>query len=273
MRRLRCRREGTATSGLIAVVSLLAHITSALAFASKPPGHTARFTCSARCAARAGEVTMILDRLNRWKQVDFVLASNSPRRKEILSNILGLKVRIVPSTFEENLDKSKFGPQDYVKENARQKSLEVWKRLSSAGDRPGMVVGGDTVVVYQGEILEKPLDHAHAFRMLRMLSGKDHKVYTGVTLIYGENDDVKEHCFVEETSVSFAALSDADIEAYIESGEPMDKAGGYGIQSLGGCFVTGIQGCYYNVMGFPLHSFCRELSHLASAGFKLQEGN
>mmetsp|Transcript_50795 Transcript_50795/g.158722 ORF Transcript_50795/g.158722 Transcript_50795/m.158722 type:complete len:110 (+) Transcript_50795:571-900(+) len=107
--------------------------------------------------------------------------------------------------------------------------------------------------------------------MLRMLSGNEHKVYTGVTLIYCENEELKEHCFVEETSVSFADLTDADINAYIDSGEPMDKAGAYGIQSLGGCFVKGIRGCYYNVMGFPLHSFCRELSNLASSGFKLQE--
>eukprot|EP00960_Hanusia_phi_P073115 767945-Hanusia_phi.AAC.20 len=212
MRRLRCRREGTATSGLIAVVSLLAHITSALAFASKPPGHTARFTCSARCAARAGEVTMILDRLNRWKQVDFVLASNSPRRKEILSNILGLKVRIVPSTFEENLDKSKFGPQDYVKENARQKSLEVWKRLSSAGDRPGMVVGGDTVdyIMVMSKICLK-------LHVVKRWSSTKEKFLRNL----------------------WYALNDLN----------------------------------YFVMGFPLHSFCRELSHLASAGFKLQEGN
>ena len=185
-----------------------------------------------------------------------VLASGSPRRVEILNSILKLDAKVVPSTFPEDLDKSRFTPQEYVQENARRKADEVFQRLASGGEMPSCVVGADTVVVQGGRILEKPRDAADATRMLEALSGSTHQVFTGCALIYGSGGP---HVFVEATDVRFANLCAEDIAAYVATGEPNDKAGGYGIQALGGAFVQGLSGCYYNVMGFPMHRFCAEL--------------
>ena len=213
---------------------------------------------------------MLIDKLPVLRGANLVLASGSPRRKEILNDVLGLDVQVVPSTFAEDLDKSTFTPASYVQENARIKALEVWAQLRGTADAasvPDLVIGGDTVVSLDGSILEKPRDREHAISMLGGLSGSTHKVYSGVALVYrrpgaapGAEPSVL--CFAEETDVTFAPLSSETIAAYVDSGEPMDKAGGYGIQAAGGQFVSGITGCFYNVMGFPMHRFAAELVRL-----------
>uniref|UniRef100_A0A8C1JMK6 Acetylserotonin O-methyltransferase-like n=1 Tax=Cyprinus carpio TaxID=7962 RepID=A0A8C1JMK6_CYPCA len=194
-----------------------------------------------------------------------VLASASPRRLEILSNA-GLRFEVVPSWFKETLDKSLFkSPYDYAVETAKQKALEVahrmpFKHLKS----PDVVIGADTVVTVDGLILEKPTDKQDAYRMLSRLSGKEHSVFTGVAIVLchdksGSDTDYKVVDFYEETKVKFAELSEEMLWEYINSGEPMDKAGGYGIQALGGMLVEYVKGDFLNVVGFPLNHFCKQL--------------
>ncbi|KAK6172583.1 hypothetical protein SNE40_016210 [Patella caerulea] len=201
-----------------------------------------------------------------------VLASGSPRRKQILGNI-GLKFEVIPSTFEENLDKSQFShPSEYVKETARLKTLEVAKRLKNDERVPDLIVGADTVVAMDKNIYEKPKDKEDAKRMLRGFSGRSHTVHTGVVLVSPLTSNIiKSGCvcdgfrvniFHEATDVIMTDMSEEIISSYIETGEPMDKAGGYGIQAIGGTLVTGIKGDYFNVMGFPLHNFSKQLYNL-----------
>jgi len=190
-----------------------------------------------------------------------VLASKSPRRVEILRDkALLTNLRVVPSAFEENLDKALFEtPADYVKEYARRKAIDVAEKETEAD----LIIGCDTVVVLDGAIMEKPGSTSEAIKMISSLSGRSHSVFSGVALL------TKEGCvslFHTETKVTFIELDIDDIEAYVETGEPMDKAGGYGIQGVGGCFVEGIQGCFYNVMGFPLNAFCSTFDNLVQTG-------
>jgi septum formation protein len=194
---------------------------------------------------------MLISDLSLVRAAHIVLASASPRRSSILNEQFGLNVRTVPSTFDESLDKSMFAPVEYAKETARQKALEVFSRSKSPfearhGLPPSLVVGADTIVVLDGQILEKPTSRENARQMLRDLSSAGtHTVCTAVSLVYGGSDeDVHEHCFAEETKVIFRELSEDEIEEYVASGEPMDKAGSYGIQALGGAFVTKIEGDY-----------------------------
>ncbi|KAF9435328.1 hypothetical protein BGZ76_006497 [Entomortierella beljakovae] len=192
--------------------------------------------------------------LNVLNSKKVVLASSSPRRKDILNN-LGLNYSVVPSTFPETLDKSLFNhPSEYVKENALQKALEVYYRLKDAGDTPDLVIGADTVVAYDSKILEKPGSVQGAIDMLTSLSGSTHMVYTGVTLIAPSIDGSNQPRIltdVEGTEVKMQLLSKELIEAYVETGEPMDKAGAYGYQTTGGLLVKGISGCSWNVIGLP----------------------
>ncbi|XP_076447050.1 putative bifunctional dTTP/UTP pyrophosphatase/methyltransferase protein [Babylonia areolata] len=194
-----------------------------------------------------------------------VLASGSPRRKQILQNV-GLKFEVIPSTFEEKLEKSTFpSPVEYVLETARQKTIEVEQRLRQDSAPPDLIIGADTVVSMDGKIFEKPRDEQDAFDMLSGFSGKSHTVYTGVVLITravngsGDGASVNVQQFHEETEVTMAALTPKIIQSYIATGEPMDKAGGYGIQAIGATLVEKVSGDYYNVMGFPLCRFAKEL--------------
>ncbi|CAJ1423037.1 unnamed protein product [Effrenium voratum] len=190
-----------------------------------------------------------------------VLASSSPRRREILS-LLGLPFDMVTPKFAEDLDKSKYTPREYVMANARIKCAEVVMKLAHPRypekevdkDKVLIVIGADTVVV-SGQILEKPQDPEHALAMLRQLQGKSHQVMTGIAVSVGGCEEPTAIC--EETTVTFARLSDEEMKAYIETGEPFDKAGGYGIQALGSLLVTGIQGDYQNVVGLPLAALSR----------------
>lgn len=206
-----------------------------------------------------------------------VLCSSSPRRKEIL-NLVGLVFEVIPSTFAEDLDKDSFShPCEYVKENAKQKAMEVWKRLFQNQDGgacedlhqtlPDLIIGADTVVTMDNRIFEKPKDSADAFDMLSQLSGRKHTVFTGVALLtksagIGAEDSFKVTTFHEATDVYMREMSSDIIKGYIATTEPMDKAGAYGIQGIGATLIEGIKGDYFNVMGLPLSSLANELYHI-----------
>ncbi len=190
-----------------------------------------------------------------------VLASASPRRKEILANSRLPSLEIVPATCEENLDRLAYAdrPWQYAVDTAALKARDVFDKLKGeSSERRLVVIGSDTVVALDGVIYGKPKDTEDAVRMLKTFSGKEHHVYSGVCLLTKDGDSVLKREFYESTAVRFASLDDAVIRGYVATGEPMDKAGGYGIQAVGGTLVEGISGDFYNVMGFPLHRFCVE---------------
>ena len=176
------------------------------------------------------------------------LASASPRRAELLKRA-GLEFRVLPSRVEEKRRPGE-AASAYVKRLALDKATEVRDRLCAKGARSGLVLGADTTVVLGSGILEKPKDAAEAKAMLKRLSGKEHRVMTGVALVPVAAG--KPRSFVETTKVRFRRLSAKEIDGYVATGEPMDKAGAYGIQGAAGAFVTGITGCYFNVVGLPL---------------------
>ena len=178
-----------------------------------------------------------------------ILASGSPRRKEILE-LADLDFDVIPSNAEEITTKT--APHEVVMELASIKAKDIYEQ----SDKQNMVVGADTVVAYQGQILGKPSDKEDAKRMLSMLSGQTHEVYTGVCVI--ENGKAK--TFYEETKVTFYEISEGEIDHYIQTGEPMDKAGSYGIQGKAAVFIKGIEGDYYNVVGFPIARFLHEIT-------------
>lgn len=179
-------------------------------------------------------------------------------KHKIMNNNQNLKFEVIPSTFPEDLDKSKYTPSEYVQENARQKALQVFESECKKNEatKPDLVIGSDTVVVFNDKILEKPKDVNNAKEMLTSLSNATHTVVSGVALI-NKNKDI--HKFVQTTKVRFGAITPTMIDAYIDTKEPMDKAGGYGMQAIAGQFIIGIEGCYFNVVGFPLQLFCNEL--------------
>lgn len=169
-----------------------------------------------------------------------VLASQSPRRIQLL-RIIGIDAEVMPSGIPEQIRSEK--PEAVVSALSEEKARDVAARC------PGrLVIAADTVVSIDGQILGKPKSPEEACAMLRRLSGRTHQVYTGVTLLSGE----KEECFVEKTEVTFQVLTDEEIRTYVRSGDPMDKAGAYGIQGSFAKHVRGISGDYYNVVGLPL---------------------
>ncbi|HAT4242031.1 Maf-like protein [Clostridium perfringens] len=183
-----------------------------------------------------------------------ILASKSPRRVEILEKIVK-EFEVVQSNFDENTIDFKGDIEKYVKDLSKNKAIEVSKRLNE----PSIVIAADTVVFQDGKVLEKPKNEEDAFSMLSSLSGNTHKVYSGICLINTYDDTVVTDC--DCTEVRFSELNPRQIRNYINSGEPMDKAGAYGIQGLGGAFVEGIKGCYYNVMGLPLNKLYKALEN------------
>ncbi|CEG41054.1 septum formation protein maf [Plasmopara halstedii] len=177
---------------------------------------------------------MLTTALNHLRRHNVILASQSPRRMELLHHC-GLTFEVIPSTFEENLPKEQFPTPDlYVIENAKQKALDVLKRVSRNKNRDDdhalVVIGCDTVVVLDGEILEKPKDEDDAFNMLSKLSDRSHEVYSGVALFTTKRGNDNPLLFFEKTLLVFGRLEPEDIRAYIATGEPMDKAGSYGLQ-------------------------------------------
>lgn len=179
-----------------------------------------------------------------------ILASGSPRRKALLERI-GIIPEIIPSDVDESVESE--NPEEIVKILSRRKAEAV------ASDVPEgkIVLGADTVVAADGKVLGKPVDHRDAARMIRMLSGKTHQVYTGVTLISVGKD--RSVTFAEKTDVHVYPMSDREIETYAQSEEPMDKAGGYGIQGAFSAFIRGIDGDYSNVVGLPVGRVWQEL--------------
>ena len=187
-----------------------------------------------------------------------VLASGSPRRKELLAKT-GLKFSVVVSGGEEKAETS--DPAETVEKLSLDKASAV-ADLLQAEKEPQLIIGADTVVACDGEILGKPLDREDAFRMLWKLQGQTHQVYTGVTLLLKKKHTWQAHTFSEKTDVQFYPVSREELLAYIETGEPMDKAGSYGIQGGFGIYVKGICGDYNNVVGLPVGRLVYELKKL-----------
>ena len=176
--------------------------------------------------------------------IEIGLASQSPRRKALLEG-LGLRVEVVPSAYDEeaNAD-SAHDPSEVALRHALGKA----RRAARSG--PPVLVAADTVVEIGGELLGKPRDADEATSMLRRLSGKEHRVYTGFVVL--DRSTGRSESGVESTAVRFVALGEDEIEAYVASGDPLDKAGAYGIQGRGGMLVASISGDFYTVMGLPL---------------------
>ena len=197
-----------------------------------------------------------------------ILASQSPRRKELLEQI-GLEFEICPAKGEEIITKTI--PEEVVMELSKQKAEEVAAMVSSYGEQhkeittPSdiLVIGADTVVAYDGKILGKPADDADAKRMLTMLSGNTHSVFTGVTLVLiDKSGRAGEVVFYEKTDVTMHEMTEEEIERYIATGEPMDKAGSYGIQGKCAIYIKKIDGDYNNVVGLPITRIYQELKKI-----------
>lgn len=180
--------------------------------------------------------------------MNWILGSSSPRRSELLA-LLGKPFTVVkPRTLEQqNPGES---PEGYAYRNAREKALDVIEQTKGIDQR--LVICADTIVVVDGKVLEKPLDADDAARMLTSLSGREHLVLTGLAVCRSSNDKILEKTQVISTRVCFKNLTQTEILHYVRSGEPMDKAGAYGAQGLGACFVQSIQGSYTNVVGLPM---------------------
>ena len=176
----------------------------------------------------------------------FILASESPRRQKLLRQ-LGFEFEVLPADIDEDDFSDGVDPVLHVKELSLKKAEFVAKKIG----KPAVVLGSDTIVVLNGIILNKPVDKLEAVRMLNILSGKTHIVYTGIALV--DSESMKNEVAVQKTEVTFRTLTQDEIEAYVETGSPLDKAGAYGIQDdFGAVFVSHINGCYYNIVGLPL---------------------
>lgn len=193
-------------------------------------------------------------------QVRLILASKSPRRAEILHHA-GIAFEVLAANVNE-ARRSRESAHAYVGRLAAAKAHVAAERAKRKKQH-GFIIGADTVVFAQGKILGKPADVKEARRMLRLLSGKTHQVLTGVSIVSLPSGRQSHH--VETTRVKFTKLSSTQIDHYIATGEPFDKAGGYGIQGIGGRFVTAVEGCYFNVMGLPLSRVWSMLTGLGYA--------
>jgi len=188
-----------------------------------------------------------------------VLASSSPRRRDLL-NLIGISHEVRPANIDETM-RPREVPRRHAERLAREKASVIAKR-----DRDVITIGADTVVVINRKVLGKPADKADAARMLKMLSGREHTVITAVAVARGK----KLRSAIEEVRVKFRRLRDDEIEAYIATGEPMDKAGAYGIQGFGATIVERVEGDYFAVMGLPL---VRLVGLLRDVGVRYQFGN
>lgn len=202
--------------------------------------------------------------IHRASQTKLILASNSPRRARVLRNA-GFKFEVRVTQVDET-------PRSGETASAHVLRLACEKARSGAAagpskrtNRAALVIGADTIVVARGKILGKPRDVNDARRMLRLLSGKTHRVLTGVCLL--RIPDRSQVACVESTRVHFLKLSGAQIDEYIATGEPFDKAGAYGIQGLAGSFIDRIDGCYFNVVGLPLSRVCSMLHKFGAPKF------
>lgn len=193
-----------------------------------------------------------------------VLASASPRRSELLKQA-GLDFVVIPSKGEEVITSTH--PAEVVEELSLQKAQEVAQRILAGNESAvkdfSVVIGADTVVAADHKILGKPADHEDARKMITMLQGNIHQVYTGVTLIVKDaKGSIHTRTFNECTDVDVCEMSSEEVEEYISTKEPYDKAGAYGIQGSFGVYIRGIRGCYYNVVGLPISRLCHELKDM-----------
>ena len=184
-----------------------------------------------------------------------ILASASPRRKELLAKA-GISFTVIPATGEEK--RTSENPGEAVQQLARDKAEWVAQSLAEC-EEGTLVIGSDTIVVFENRILGKPKDRRDAAETLEKLQGNTHQVYTGVTVLERKAGKWVEHTFFESTDVTFYPVSREEIQDYIATGEPMDKAGSYGIQGLFGIYVKGICGDYNNVVGLPVARLFHEM--------------
>lgn len=188
-----------------------------------------------------------------------ILASGSPRRKELLLQI-GIVPEIIVSHVEEKITSDV--PAEVVMSLAEQKAVDVAKEMPEGT----VILGSDTVVAADGKILGKPKSHEEAYEMIRRLAGRSHQVYTGVCLVKkgpeGEADTVVS--FYDETDVNVSPMTEKEIREYADSEEPMDKAGSYAVQGFFARYIDGLKGSYANVMGLPVHLVYQELKKLAA---------
>ena len=194
------------------------------------------------------------------RQVRLILASRSPRREALLRQI-GLKFQVEPSGAEERVLEG-VPPGDMAEALALEKA-----RLVASGRKRGIVIGADTVVVLDGQILGKPAGTEEAKEMLSRLSGREHRVITGVAVVDASTGRSRSDRVT--TSVRFARLSEVEIKRYVATGEPLDKAGAYGIQGYGALLIERIDGCYFNVVGLPLRRLAELLRELGYDAFAM----
>ncbi len=183
-------------------------------------------------------------------QIPIILASASPRRTELLKQA-GFTFTVIPSSIEEQ--RTETSPDKLAEDLAFQKAEDVYQSVKQ--DYTGkdfMVIGADTIVYYDGEVLGKPADEQEAFDMLKMLSDRTHQVYTGLTIILKKADEKQIYLMHERTDVTFYPISDHELKDYIATGDPLDKAGAYGIQGPFAVHVKKINGDYNNVVGLPI---------------------
>lgn len=190
---------------------------------------------------------------NKKEKIRVILASASPRRRELLMQV-GVVPEIIPSDVEETISSTK--PEEVVLELSAQKAESVAAQTLKEHIH-AVVLGADTVVAADGEILGKPRDEQDAVRMLSMLQGRTHQVYTGVAMIFGETGE--RVTFTEKTDVTVYPMTEKQIRQYVATKEPMDKAGAYGIQGAFAAYIKGISGDYNNVVGLPVGRVCQEL--------------
>ncbi len=183
-----------------------------------------------------------------------ILASASARRQMLLTQI-GMPFTIIESTFEEIADDNEVSPYELVRSFASQKALNVLKDITE----DCIIIAADTMVTYLGKVMGKPKDEKDAYQMLKLLQGTKHSVYTGMTVIFKTGDTVEQVDLVDNTNVCMRKLSDDEIYAYIQSGEPFGKAGAYAIQEKASLFIEKIEGDYYTVVGLPLNKLYKIL--------------
>lgn len=195
-----------------------------------------------------------------------ILASGSPRRKELLSQI-GLSFTVRVSEADEHTEETE--PEKLVCILSERKALAVWDELTEEEKKESILIGADTVVAVDDRILGKPADDAEAFQMIKLLQGRTHQVYTGVTIL-GQGGlqplwegtstcSIQKKQFFEKTDVLVYPMSEDEITAYVKTGEPLDKAGAYGIQGSFAAYIQGINGDYSNVVGLPVGRLYHEL--------------
>lgn len=191
------------------------------------------------------------------KNITVILASASPRRTELLAQA-GIPHMVIPSQCEEVVMSSV--PQEVVSELSWQKAEDVYERYEKEHSQEAFcVIGSDTVVAAEGKILGKPGNEQEAFDMIAMLQGGVHQVYTGVTILIKKNGKKQRHTFYECSNVDVYPMSEQEIRDYIATGEPMDKAGAYGIQGRFAIYIRGIRGDYNNIVGLPIAAIYQNL--------------